>query len=223
MSRLAIGILASGSGTNFDAIAAAREEGRLDVDIKVLVCNRASAPVIAKAERRKIKTRLINHKDFADRRDFDRAIVEALTEAGVGLVVLAGFDRIVTSALLEAFPDRVINIHPALLPSFVGSNAQQQAADYGVTITGATVHLVDEQTDHGPIIIQAAVPLIPGEDSETIRRRILVQEHRIYPYAIQLFAEDRIRVDGRFVRIDGRTAITEQCLVSPPLDGGNDS
>jgi phosphoribosylglycinamide formyltransferase-1 len=214
---LPIGILASGTGTNFDAIARAIDEGRLDARVSMLVCNRPEAPVLAKATARGIESRLIEHGSFKSREAFDTAVADALQAAHAELVVMAGFDRIVTRALLSRFPARVLNIHPALLPAFRGSDAQAQAAEYGVTIAGATVHIVDEDVDHGPILVQAAVPIVPGEDTEAVRRRILAQEHRIYPFAIQLFAEGRVRVDGRRVQISGRGVPDEECLISPPL------
>jgi phosphoribosylglycinamide formyltransferase 1 len=215
---LAIGILASGSGTNFDSIAAAVAAGRIDARIVVLVCNRASAAVVGKAEARGIPTLVFDHKAFANREAFDGAVADALEKVGVELVVMAGFDRIVTGALLSRFPERVVNIHPALLPAFRGADAQAQTAEYGVTIAGATVHFVDEHVDHGPIIIQGAVPVIPGEDRETIRLRILAVEHRIFPEALRLIADGRVKIEGRMVRIEGRAAIEGECLLSPPAD-----
>jgi phosphoribosylglycinamide formyltransferase 1 len=214
---LAIGILASGTGTNFDAIAEAIAERRLDAEIRLLVCNRPRARVLAKAQARGIATRVIEHEAFPGREAFDAAVADALESCGVELVAMAGFDRVVSRALLSRFPARVLNIHPALLPAFRGSDAQAQAARYGVTIAGATVHIVDEDVDHGPIVIQAAVPVTAGEDAEAIRRRILAQEHRIYPYAIQLFAEKRVRVEDRCVHIDGCGVPAEESLISPPL------
>jgi phosphoribosylglycinamide formyltransferase-1 len=215
---LAIGILASGSGTNFDSIAAAVAGGRIDARIVLLVCNRAQAAVVGKAEARGIPTLVVDHKRFANREAFDAAVADALEKAGVELVVMAGFDRIVTGALLSRFPHRVVNIHPALLPAFRGADAQTQTADYGVTIAGATVHFVDEDVDHGPILIQGAVPVSPGEDRETIRLRILAVEHRIYPEALRLIADGRVQLEGRMVRIEGRPEIEAECLISPPID-----
>lgn len=214
---LPIGILASGTGSNFDAIALAIDEARLDAHIRVLVCNRPDAPVLGKAVARGVETRILDHRSFDSREAFDAAISDALQAAGVELVVLAGFDRIVTRALLSRFPGRVLNIHPALLPAFRGADAQAQAVDYGVTITGATVHIVDEDVDHGPIVVQVAVPVAPGEDVDTVRRRILVQEHKIYPFAIQLFAERRVRIVGRRVEIQGSVTPCDECLISPRL------
>jgi phosphoribosylglycinamide formyltransferase-1 len=214
---LPIGVLASGTGSNFDAIAAAIADGRLDAEIRILVCNRTGAPVLEKAAARSVPTRVIDHRSFDSREAFDAAVADLLVRAGVDLVVMAGFDRIVTNALLSRFPQRVLNIHPALLPAFRGADAQAQAVRYGVTISGATVHIVDADVDHGPIVVQAAVPIAPGEDVETVRLRILAQEHRIYPHAIQLFAERRIRVVGRCVQIDDFPPAADAALVSPPL------
>ncbi len=214
---LSVGILASGTGTNFDAIARAIEDRRLDAHIRLLVCNHAEAPVVDKARRRDIATAIIEHARFATRERFDAAVADALANAGVELVAMAGFDRIVTSELLSRFPNRVLNIHPALLPAFRGVDAQAQAAAYGVTIAGATVHLVDAEVDHGPIVVQAAVPIRPGEGADVVRARILAQEHRIYPYALQLFAEGRVRVEGRLVLISGLDPPADESLISPPL------
>jgi len=218
VALLSIGILASGSGTNFDSIAAAVEAGRIPVRIGLLICNRASAAVLAKAKARGIATLLLDHRGYSSRQEFDTVVADALAAAGVELVVMAGFDRIVTGALLSRFPQRVVNIHPALLPSFRGTDAQAQAADYGVTIAGATVHFVDEDVDHGPIILQGAVPVAPGEDAATVRRRILAVEHRIFPEALRLIAEGRVRVDGRMVHVQGRSSVGDECLISPPID-----
>jgi phosphoribosylglycinamide formyltransferase-1 len=218
MTALPIGVLASGTGTNFDAIAAATADGALAADIRVVICNRRDATVVAKAEALGIATETIEHGGFDSRESFDQAIVSSLQQHGVELVVMAGFDRIVTRVLLEAFPQRVVNIHPALLPAFKGLDAQTQAAEYGVRIAGATVHLVDGDLDHGPIIVQAAVPVHPGDDADTVRKRILEQEHRIYPYAINLFAQKRIRIEGRQVYIDGADKNSEgDVLVNPSL------
>src|SRR5262249_26526214 len=148
-------------------------------------------------------TGVIEHGGFARREDYDAALVEALRAAGVELVVLAGFDRLVTRVLLDAFPHRVMNIHPALLPAFRGLHAQRQALEYGAKIAGATVHFVDEETDHGPIIVQGAVPIAPDDTPETIQDRILAVEHEIYPAAVQLFAEGRLEIRGRRVIVHG--------------------
>lgn len=218
--RLPIGILASGSGSNFDAIAEAIDQGRLAARIVLLVSNRPEAPVLAKAASRGIETATVENGRFEDRQSFDQKLVSLFERAGAKLLVMAGFDRIVTSLLVSAFAGRLLNIHPALLPAFRGDNAQKQASDHGVRLSGATVHLVDEEVDHGPIIVQAAVPALPGEAPELLRKRILVQEHRIYPWAIQLFAEGRVQVEGRKVTVDGAAVPAGEALVSPPIEQG---
>ena len=164
-------------------------------------------------------TQCINHRDFARREDFDSAVVKALQEAGVDLVVLAGFMRIITPAFIEAFPERVINIHPALLPAFPGLHVQQQAIDYGARFSGCTVHFVDGGVDTGPIIIQAVVPVLPEDTADTLAARILEQEHQIYPRAIQLIAEGRVSVDGRRVIIKPACPAKPTALVNPAAEG----
>ena len=151
---------------------------------------------------------MIDHRRFAGREEFERAILTALREAEVELVLLAGFDRLITRTLIEAFPLRIMNIHPALLPAFRGLQAQAAARAYGVKIAGATVHFVDEQADHGPIILQGAIPIGPDDTEAEVRDRILAVEHEIYPTAIQFFAEGRLEVEDRRVRVRG---------VPPPL------
>ena len=200
---VAAGALISGTGTNLQAIIDRIAAGRLDCALRVVISNRAGAPGLARAGAAGVPTRVIDHKGFARREDFDRALVAALREAGVELVLLAGFDRLVTSVLLDAFPLRIMNIHPALLPAFTGLDAQRQALAYGVKLAGATVHFVDEHTDHGPIIVQGAVAIAPEDGEDEVRRRILEVEHEIYPLAIQLFAEGRLEVEGRRVVVRG--------------------
>ncbi len=217
MKRLPIGILASGRGSNFEAIIGAIEAGRVNAEVRILIANRPEAHVLEVARVHGVPTAVIDHHRFASREDFDAELANVLCAEQTELVALAGFDRLITNALLDAFPARIINVHPALLPAFTGVDAQAQASSYGVTIAGATVHIVDDQVDHGPIIIQAAVPAIPGEDPLLLRNRILAQEHKIYPYAIQLFAEGRVLVTGRSVTIRGVASVREDALISPPL------
>jgi phosphoribosylglycinamide formyltransferase-1 len=223
--RLAVGVLASGSGSNFEAIAEAAASGSIDAQVRVVICNRPGAGVLAKAQHYRIPTVVLDHRGYKDRPTFDAAVADALQQAGVELVALAGFDRLVTATLLERFPDRVMNIHPALLPSFKGLDAQDQAAEYGVTIAGCTVHFVDESVDHGPIIVQAAVPTVPGEDPHRLRQRILRQEHRIYPWAIELYAQGRLRIEGRKVIVRGIEDATDfdGAIVQPPLPAAHRS
>ena len=200
---IAVGALVSGAGTNLQAIIDRAAAGRLDCDLRIVISNRPEAEGLRRAARAGIATRVIDHRDFAAREDFDRAVVEVLREARVELVALAGFDRLITPVFLDAFPLRIMNIHPALLPAFKGLNAQRQAIEYGVRVAGASVHLVDQETDHGPLIVPGAVPVAPDDTAETLRDRILAVEHEIYPLAIQLFAEGRLRVDGRRVVVTG--------------------
>ena len=200
---IAAGALISGSGTNLQAIIDRIAARQLDCDLRLVVSNRPEAAGLARAEGAGVPTRVIDHRGFPAREDFDRAVVQALRDAGVELVVLAGFDRLISRVFLEAFPSRILNIHPALLPSFKGLHAQRQAVEYGVRIAGATVHFVDEHTDHGPIIVQGAVAVEPDDTEETLRARILAVEHEIYPLAIQLFAEGRLVIEGRRVVVRG--------------------
>jgi phosphoribosylglycinamide formyltransferase-1 len=216
---LRLGVLASGGGSNLQAIIDRCRDGSLQAEIAVVIANNPDAGALERARQAGIAARCVNHRDFAGREAFDAALVAALREAGVELVVLAGFMRIITRVMLDAYPFRIINIHPALLPAFPGLHVQQQALDYGARFSGCTVHFVDGGVDTGPIIIQAVVPVLPGDTADTLATRILEQEHRIYPRAIQLFAEGRIRVDGRTVTIDPPVVTASQALVNPPLQG----
>jgi len=194
-----LGILASGSGTNLQAIIDAIESKKIDAEIKIVVSNNPSAYAIQRAKNHNIPVEIILNNTASAREDYDRIIVKTLKDYSVDLVILAGFMRILSNELIKAFPMRIMNIHPALLPAFPGLNAQKKALDYGVKFSGATVHFVDEGVDTGPIIIQAVVPVYDNDTEETLRQRILKEEHRIYPYAIQLFAEGRLEVRGRKV------------------------
>ncbi|CCH49168.1 phosphoribosylglycinamide formyltransferase [Pseudodesulfovibrio piezophilus] len=231
---LPIAVLVSGSGSNLQSIIDRIEEGVLDAEIKLIVSNKARAYGIERAKKHGIPYKVLLHTDFRSREDFDSALVECITDAGVGedgLVVMAGFMRIVTSVFLGAFENRVINIHPALLPSFPGVHGQADAADYGVKISGCTVHFVDEQMDHGPVIVQGAVPCQAGEDGDVLGPRILKLEHRVLPQAIQWFGEGRLKIEGRHVelRVAGRPYASQpkadidpptHALVWPPLEKG---
>ena len=200
---VAAGVLVSGEGTNLQAILDRIAAGRLDCDVRLVVSNRSGAGGLARAARAGVPTRVIDHRTFATREEFDTAVVQAFRAVGAELIVLAGFDRLVTRVMLEAFPYRIINIHPALLPAFKGLHAQRQALEYGAKITGVTVHFVDQDVDHGPIIVQGAVALDPDDTEATLAERIRLVEHELYPLAIQLFAEGRLEVDGRRVRVRG--------------------
>lgn len=219
MSKLLrIGVLVSGSGTNLQTIIDRCQDGSLTAEIAVVISNNPDAGALSRANKAGIPTLCINHRNFSRREDFDDAVVNALQKAGVELVVLAGFMRIITKTFIEAFPERVINIHPALLPAFPGLHVQQQALDYGARFSGCTVHLVDGGVDTGPIIIQAVVPILPDDTAETLAARILEQEHKIYPRAIQLIAEGRVHVKGRQVTIDSNCAIQPATLTNPATE-----
>jgi phosphoribosylglycinamide formyltransferase-1 len=183
---LKLGVMASGSGSNFEAIAQAIADRQLNANIHVLIYNNPEAKAAARAARWNIPAVLLNHRDFASREALDGAIVQTLRDHAVEWVIMAGWMRIVTNTLIDAFPDRVINIHPSLLPSFKGAHAIQQAFTAGVKITGCTVHLVSLEVDSGKILMQAAVPVLPDDTVETLQARIQVQEHRIFPRAIAI-------------------------------------
>lgn len=200
---LTVGVLISGSGTNLQAILDRAADGALGARVAIVVSNRPGVRGLERAAAAGVPTRVIEHRAYARREDFDAALVETLRDANVGLVALAGFDRLLTPVLLRAFPQRIINIHPALLPAFKGLHAQTQAVEYGVRVAGATVHFVDEHVDHGPIILQGAVAVDPDDTADVVTARILEVEHQIYPAAIRLFAENRLEIDGRRVRITG--------------------
>ncbi len=202
-----VGVLASGSGTNLQALIDAASRGGMGPARLVVVgANVPGCGALERAAKAGIPTFLRSHKDFATRADFDRALLDELRRHGVGLLALAGFMRILTPTLLDAFPHRVVNIHPALLPSFPGVHAQKQAFDYGVRFSGCTVHFVDAGTDTGPSIAQAVVPVLDGDDEEALRLRILAEEHRLYPAVIRAIAEGRVSVDGRRVHMQGTPA-----------------
>jgi phosphoribosylglycinamide formyltransferase-1 len=197
-----LGVLASGGGSNLKAILDACASGTLNARVAVVVCNVPGAGALERAARAGVPAVVLPHKGAASREAYDEALVAILREAGVELVCLAGFMRLITPILLKAFENRILNIHPALLPAFPGMHGVRQAIGAGVRVAGCTVHLVDEGTDSGPIVLQAAVPVLDEDTEESLAARILLQEHRIYPRAIALFAEGRVRLEGRRVRLD---------------------
>lgn len=213
-----LGVLVSGSGTNLQSILDACTEGKIDATVAVVISNVPQAYALKRAQAKDVPTRVVAHTDFPDREGFDRELVRILTEFQVDLICLAGFMRILTPTFLRAFPGRILNIHPALLPAFPGLNVRQAAIDHGVRFSGCTVHFVDEGVDTGPIVIQAVVPVYPDDTEEILRDRILVQEHKIYPRAIHLFAQQRIEVRGRTVFIRDLAKDDDACLVNPPLE-----
>lgn len=201
MEKLKIGVLASGSGSNLQAIIDEAAAGLLPVEVVMVLSDKPDAYALTRAEQAGIMTAVVLPKDYATREEYDAQVVKLLTLAGAEAVALAGYLRIVTKTLLDAFPGRVLNIHPALLPSFPGLHGQRQAFEYGVKVAGCTVHFVDEGLDSGPIILQAPVPVLDDDDEDTLAARILQQEHIIYPLALKLLAEGKLTVEGRKVRI----------------------
>ena len=185
---LRLGVLASGNGSNFEAIMAAIERSELQAEVKVVICNRPGAKVLERAARWSVPTVLLDHREFDSRQALDEAIVQTLSDHDVNWVVMAGWMRRVTQHLIDAFTGRLLNIHPSLLPSFPGLHAVRQSIDAGVAVAGCTVHQVELVVDSGPIIMQAAVPVLVGDTEETLQARIQVQEHRIFPMAIALAA-----------------------------------
>jgi len=214
-SPLPIGVLISGSGTNLQAIIDAIERQELAATIRVVISNRADAYGLTRAQKYGLATVVVNHKEFSSREAFEAELLKVLQTHGVELVVLAGFMRVLTSFFIRSFSQCIMNIHPALLPAFAGTHGQRQALQYGVKIAGATVHFVDEQTDHGPIITQAAVPVYPDDTEESLSARILAQEHRILPHAIQLFAEGRLEIRERIVVVHNAPRLPDASLRVP--------
>lgn len=180
-----LGVLISGRGSNLKAIIDAISDGRLDAHIAVVISNRADAPGLAHAEAAGIETLVLNHKTYPSREDYDRVLVGELTQRHVALVCLAGFMRLLSPVCVDAFPNRILNIHPSLLPKYPGLHPQQQAIDDGATESGATVHIVNKDLDAGPVVLQAAVPVLRGDTADALAARILVVEHALYPRAIQ--------------------------------------
>jgi phosphoribosylglycinamide formyltransferase-1 len=179
-----LGVLISGRGSNLKAIIDAIEQRRLDASIAIVISNRAEAPGLEHARRAGIDTLVIDHREFKSREDYDRVLVKELKDRGVAVVCLAGFMRLLSPVMVEAFPDRILNIHPSLLPKYPGLRPQQQALDDGATVSGATVHVVNKDLDAGPIVLQRQVPVLPGDTERTLADRILEAEHALYPDAI---------------------------------------
>ena len=218
MKKIDLGVLVSGSGTNLQSIIDSIEEGRLDATIRVVISNVPGVGSLERARQHGIPTIVVDHRNFDTREAFDQEVVAALTAHHVDLVIMAGFMRILTPVLLRAFPLKIMNIHPALLPAFQGLHVQEKAFDYGVKFTGCTVHFADEGVDTGPIIIQAVVPVYDDDTAEKLQSRILQEEHRIYPQAIQFYAEGRIEVTGRKVSIRDPRPMGTVCLHNPSLE-----
>ena len=202
MRNRKIGVLISGRGSNLQAIIDAIAAGGLDAKIAVVVSNKPNAPGLERAKQAGIETLYINHKEYASREQFDLAVVAELKKRDVALVCLAGFMRLLSAAFVKAFPNRILNIHPSLLPAFSGLDGQTQAWNYGVKVSGATVHVVTPELDAGPIVLQAIVPVRDQDTPDALAARILVEEHRIYPQAVGVMLDGGWRIDGRrFVRL----------------------
>jgi phosphoribosylglycinamide formyltransferase-1 len=210
-----LGVLVSGSGTNLQALLDACAAPDFPAHIAVVVSNVPGAFAIERARRAGVATEVLEHKTFADRAEFDAALVSRLRAHQVEIVCLAGFMRLLGSPFLDAFPGRILNIHPALLPAFPGLHGPRQSLAHGVKITGCTVHFVDAGLDSGPIIVQAAVPVLPDDDEERLAARILQEEHRIYPLAVRWLCEGRISVHQRTARLDGEPVIEGHALRNP--------
>lgn len=200
MSRT-LGVLISGRGSNLQAILDAIASGSLDARVGVVVSNVLDAQGLERAESAGVPTFVLSHRDFASREAFDEAVLAELKARDVDVVCLAGFMRILSPVLVRAFPNRILNIHPSLLPAFVGLHAQRQALEHGAKVSGCTVHLVDEELDHGPILLQATVPVEEGDTDESLSARILEKEHDLYPKAIQMILDGSVMVEGRKARI----------------------
>lgn len=204
-----IAVLVSGSGSNLQAIIDASERGEIPCRVGVVISNKADAYGLVRARKHGLPTEVVDHKAFASREKFDAKLVEDIRASGAELVCLAGFMRVLTPMFVRAFPNRILNIHPALLPSFPGTHGPRQALSYGVRFSGCTVHFLDEGVDTGPVIVQAVVPVYDDDTEDTLAARILVQEHRIYPMAIRLFFSGKLTIEGRRVRVSGEPRIPE--------------
>jgi phosphoribosylglycinamide formyltransferase-1 len=196
-----IAVFASGRGTNFAAISRAVKKGKVNANLSLLVCDNPEAGVIGRAKRAGVKVALVQRKDFTSKQDFEKKIIQHLEENNIDLIVLAGFMRLLSPELINRYKNRILNIHPALLPSFKGEQGIKDAFDYGVKVTGVTVHFVDEEMDHGPILLQAPVKIEEGDTLESLEKKIHKVEHRLYPEAIRLFVEAKLRMEGRRVKI----------------------
>jgi phosphoribosylglycinamide formyltransferase-1 len=218
-SPVKLGVLASGRGSNLQAIIDAIEAGRLDATLAVVVSNKRDAQALERARKHGAPDVFLDPKLYAGQPDsreaYDRAVLDVLRKHGVELVLLAGYMKIVTPVLVKAYEDRMMNIHPALLPAFPGLDVQKKALEHGCKLSGCTVHFVTEGVDEGPIIIQAAVPVLDSDTPESLSDRILEQEHKIYPRAVQLYAEGRLRVEGRRVFVEGAATGSIAAIISP--------
>ena len=214
MARLRLGVLISGRGSNMQSLIEACAEPAFPAEVVLVVSNKASAGGLAFAESAGIPTQVVPHRDFSGREDFEDALHDTLRRAGVELVCLAGFMRLLTERFVDRWWDRLLNIHPSLLPAFRGLNVHERVVEYGARFTGCTVHFVRPAMDDGPIIVQAVVPVRPDDDAARVAERVLAEEHRIYPLAVRLVAESRARVADERVIVD-RVAVPDTALINP--------
>ncbi len=214
---LKIGVLISGRGSNLQAIIDGITRGEVAAEITVVISNEPGAYGLKRAETNGIPAVVVNHRQYPTRQEFETKLIEILKEKDVAFVVLAGFMRVLTSHFLKAFPQRVVNIHPALLPSFPGVGVQEKAVEYGVRFSGCTVHFVNEGVDAGPIIAQAVVPVFPTDTGEILADRILAMEHQIFPRVINWIAEGRVRVEGRRVIVEGAETDENRAWIEPAI------
>jgi len=199
-----IAIFASGNGSNFQAIAEAIKKGRIKASLSLLVCDKPGAYVLDRAKKLGIEIFLAEKKNFTTKEDYEKAIIRELKRKNIGLIALAGYMKIVGPGILKEYKNKIINIHPALLPSFKGAHGIKDAFDYGVKVTGVTVHFVDEEMDHGPIIMQAALEIGAKDTVETLEKKIHKLEHKVYPEAVRLAAEGKLKIKGRKVEANVR-------------------
>lgn len=217
MARLKVGVLISGRGSNLQALIDACADPGFPAEIVLVLSNKADAYGLERARNAGIAAAIVSHRDYADKPGFEAAMDDALNAAGVELVCLAGFMRLLLAGFVERWHNRLINIHPSLLPSFKGLDTHARAIEAGVRFTGCTVHYVRLAMDEGPIILQAVVPILEGDDDHTLADRVLVAEHRCYPGALKLIAEGRARVEGERVAISGAPATAPEPLLNPPV------
>ncbi len=215
MKKVRIGVLVSGRGSNLQAIIDNIEKGELNAEVAIVISDQADAYALERARKHKIAAVHVDPKKYETREAYDATLVEELRKRNVDLVCLAGFMRIIMPVLIKSFPNRIMNIHPSVLPAFPGLHVQKKALNYGVKFSGCTVHFVDEGMDTGPIIIQAAVPVLDSDTEDSLSERILRQEHKIYTRAIQLFAEGRLRIEGRRVLVTGGENKGDGFLMNP--------
>lgn len=222
-----VAVLASGTGSNFRTIAEHVRAGRIPVDLSLLLCNVPDAPVVGLAREFGVPAWVTSHKDFPSRAAFDAAMLDAMREAGVEAVVLAGYMRMLSSGFVAAYSGKIINIHPSLLPAFAGTKGGPDALAYGVKLAGCTVHFVVEEMDAGAIIIQAALPVADNDTEATLMPRVHALEHRVFPQALSWLAQGRLRLEGRAVRllppVSGAADLADPppgCLIHPPLERG---